>query len=534
MQNTIRSTIAKAKQIHVGIVGAGFAGLRCADVLLKHGCKVTILEARNRVGGRVAQSNHLGHLVDLGPNWIHGTDDNPIMELARETGTKLHAWDEQQAAFNSDGALMGLDEANEFGQLIWDDGLISDAFKYSNESSNSIDPQRSLFDYFKEKVASMFDDLPAETAKEKRAKLLQMLHSWGAYVGSPVWRQSLRFFWLEECIEGENPFVAETYHKILDAVAKSALASADIKYNTVVRNIQYAARNSESDESPLQTMETQDGEHLGFDEVVVTVPLGCLKKQAIDFNPALPPRLSSAISNIGYGALDKVYITFPSAFWNTALTSDSPRRTSLDPTGATPNVEAKSTAIHQAPSSSDTSTNYPGFTSWLEPDYAASTNPSRWDHQGGNLAALSGGCAHPTFLFYTYGDCSVHIGKLVEESKTDAERDAKLVEFFQPYFSRLPNFDERKAECKPKAVLATAWAADQFAGYGSYSNFQVGLEKADEDIEIMRHGVPDQGLWFAGEHTAPFVALGTSTGAYLSGERVAERICQAYSLKAAA
>lgn len=38
---------------HVGIVGAGVAGLRCADVLLKHGVKVTILEGRNRVGGRV-------------------------------------------------------------------------------------------------------------------------------------------------------------------------------------------------------------------------------------------------------------------------------------------------------------------------------------------------------------------------------------------------------------------------------------------------------------------------------------------------
>jgi len=56
---------AAGKQISVGILGAGFAGLRCADLLLQHGCKVTIFEARNRLGGRVAQSNHLGHLVDL-------------------------------------------------------------------------------------------------------------------------------------------------------------------------------------------------------------------------------------------------------------------------------------------------------------------------------------------------------------------------------------------------------------------------------------------------------------------------------------
>jgi NADPH-dependent 2,4-dienoyl-CoA reductase/sulfur reductase-like enzyme len=68
---------------HVGIVGAGVAGLRCADVLLKHGIRVTILEGRTRVGGRVrsplspaltgarlttaqlAQADLDGHTVDL-------------------------------------------------------------------------------------------------------------------------------------------------------------------------------------------------------------------------------------------------------------------------------------------------------------------------------------------------------------------------------------------------------------------------------------------------------------------------------------
>lgn len=39
---------------HIGIVGAGVAGLRCADILLQHGAKVTILEGRDRVGGRVS------------------------------------------------------------------------------------------------------------------------------------------------------------------------------------------------------------------------------------------------------------------------------------------------------------------------------------------------------------------------------------------------------------------------------------------------------------------------------------------------
>ena len=38
---------------HVCIVGAGVSGLRCAAVLLDHHYEVTIIEARNRIGGRV-------------------------------------------------------------------------------------------------------------------------------------------------------------------------------------------------------------------------------------------------------------------------------------------------------------------------------------------------------------------------------------------------------------------------------------------------------------------------------------------------
>lgn len=45
---------AAGKIPHVCVIGAGVAGLRCADVLLKQGVKVTILEGRNRVGGRVS------------------------------------------------------------------------------------------------------------------------------------------------------------------------------------------------------------------------------------------------------------------------------------------------------------------------------------------------------------------------------------------------------------------------------------------------------------------------------------------------
>ena len=66
------------------------------------------------------------------------------------------------------------------------------------------------------------------------------------------------------------------------------------------------------------------------------------------------------------------------------------------------------------------------------------------------------------------------------------------------------------------------------AGFGSYCNFQVGMEDAEADVECIRHGMPDQHVWFAGEHVAPIDALGTVNGAYSSGEKVGERLLEAY------
>jgi len=48
---------------HVCIVGAGISGLRCADVLLSNGFEVTILEARDRIGGRVGLSCLFPHPI---------------------------------------------------------------------------------------------------------------------------------------------------------------------------------------------------------------------------------------------------------------------------------------------------------------------------------------------------------------------------------------------------------------------------------------------------------------------------------------
>lgn len=228
----------------------------------------------------------------------------------------------------------------------------------------------------------------------------------------------------------------------------------------------------------------------------------------------------------------QVYITFPSAFWDVEEhpTSTPPPRSKTSSRQETPNTTAITAPVHQPNQDEDKDsqqTRYPGFTHWLAPTYSPS-NPSSWCQQALNLAALPGETAHPTLLFYVFDACARHIASLAASSSPDADADGKLLAFFEPYFSRLPGYSDARPECIPKAVLATSWATDELAGFGSYSNFQVGLERGDEDIECMRRGMPERGVWIAGEHTAPFVALGTVTGAYWAGEGVARRIVEGY------
>ncbi|KAI1081340.1 FAD/NAD(P)-binding domain-containing protein [Whalleya microplaca] len=484
-----RRARSTGRKPHIGVVGAGFAGLRCTDVLLKHGFEVTLLEGRNRLGGRVHQSTlPSGHIVDAGPNWIHGTNGNPILDLAKATETAVGTWDTKSSVFDEGGKPLSLSDATIYLDIMWD--IVSAAFRHSNKHSATINPDESLWDFFQKEVAKRIPDTKPDY-EQKRKYVFQIAECWGAFVGSSILTQSLKFFWLEECIDGENLFCADTYKKILQLVAKPAIEGAEIRYQTTVNKVL-----STSDDGGTVEVHTKGGETLEFDEVVFTAPLGWLKRNPQAFEPPLPTRLTKAIASIGYGCLEKVYISFPKAFWLPAQPKDRTVQ---------------------------------GFCQMLSPTYAPDSNPQKWNQEFLELASLAPSAAQPSILYYFYGDQSKFItGELAKLRDSKEKQDAFLYEWFKPYYSRLPNYNAGSPDCKPAGCFATEWCNDDLAGNGSYSNFQTGLEEGDVDIEVMREGLPERGLWLAGEHTAPFVALGTATGAYWSGESVAKRIAQAY------
>ena len=80
----------------VVVIGAGMAGLAAARQLADAGVDVTVLEARERIGGRMWTDTSLGMPIDLGAAWIHGTKGNPLVALANQAGaaTVETDWDD--------------------------------------------------------------------------------------------------------------------------------------------------------------------------------------------------------------------------------------------------------------------------------------------------------------------------------------------------------------------------------------------------------------------------------------------------------
>lgn len=229
-----------------------------------------------------------------GPNWIHGTKGNPILDLVYRTNTLTHSWGERQVTFDPYGHLIPEEDVAEASEILWD--IIGDAFRYSHNHSAEIPATESLMDFLKQKLDQR------ELNLKQKDLLLQLSKEWGPFIGGTTEEQSLKFLWLEETLEGENLFCAGTYQKVLDLVSTSALEGARIMFERKVTHI----RSAETDErNPVVTLEFADGSMELFDEVVVTAPLGWLKRNQNAFEPALPKRISEAINELGYGNLDK-------------------------------------------------------------------------------------------------------------------------------------------------------------------------------------------------------------------------------------
>jgi hypothetical protein len=106
----------------------------------------------------------------------------------------------------------------------------------------------------------------------------------------------------------EETFVEGNHKAILAEIARIPLEKAVIKLGERVVEVRSAERKAKNSQVVLRT---DKGELFSFDEVLMTTPLGFLKRNKDMFKPSLPPRLLSGIDAVSVGHLEKVSSNVP-------------------------------------------------------------------------------------------------------------------------------------------------------------------------------------------------------------------------------
>ena len=115
---------------------------------------------------------------------------------------------------------------------------------------------------------------------------------------------------------GEHEWLPHGNARLVNAMARDV----PVFYGHAAREIRYPAAETDregggDDEDATVTVTCRNGRAFVADAVVVTVPLGVLKHGDVAFDPPLPERKRLAVSNLGFGVLNKVVLLFPRVFW---------------------------------------------------------------------------------------------------------------------------------------------------------------------------------------------------------------------------
>lgn len=272
------------------VVGAGAAGLAAAQELRAHGRPVTVLEARNRVGGRVWTHHDYGIPIDLGASWIQGTRGNPLTTIAarHHIVTRATDWD-NVLVYDADGEPLRPGQLRRLRRRY--NRLVRRAVRHARREGQHLTVDQIMA------LATDGDPLDAE---EQRV-LAWMVAAyeelpWGVDGAELAERED------EGSLGGDDLLFPGGYEQVI----RTLQAGLDIRTGEVVQRIE--AR-------PDRALVTTDrGAHEAA-RVIVTLPLGVLKRGTVKFAPLLPARKQGAIDRLAMGALNKIALVFPRAFW---------------------------------------------------------------------------------------------------------------------------------------------------------------------------------------------------------------------------
>jgi monoamine oxidase len=279
-----KENIGKGKTVIV--IGAGISGLAAANKLKSRGFTVSVLEAQDRVGGRLRTDRSLGVAFDEGASWIHGINGNPMTSLAKDAGASTAYTDDSSRISYDMGGITRADAVYEAAETelynsvlknLKNNGAIDKSFE---AVFNAQYPQ-----YQNDRLWKFFLSTYITFDTGDLDKLSSLNYDEGKEYG------------------GDEHIMTEGYDKIPTYLAKDI----NVKLNERVSQIDYVGNVVKISSS---------GGTYEADYVLVTVPLGVLKSNKISFSPALPDKKITAIQKVGVNCVNKFLLTWDTAFWD--------------------------------------------------------------------------------------------------------------------------------------------------------------------------------------------------------------------------
>lgn len=277
----------------VVVVGAGIAGLAAAAHLQVTGHHVTVLEARDRLGGRIWTNRDLGPPVELGALWIRGTHGNPLTRVADHIGAPVVTADARHnVTYDLSGARLT-------APALHQSGADFEAALHAAEATRArAAPDASLGAAVAASRAYQTTD-PTRRARLDYQVSIEIEHPHAASASElalTTWNAG-RF------ATGPDQLLRGGYDQIIQHAARDL----DIRRRTPVSQITYGPAGV--------TVATGSGS-MHADYAVVTLPLGVLQAGAVTFSPPLPDTKLRSITALGSGLVNHVLLEFPRVFWD--------------------------------------------------------------------------------------------------------------------------------------------------------------------------------------------------------------------------